>query len=189
MIFFLLPNSNKYPDPVWSVGVPGVGAAGSKRIAPQPDTIVPPHTLTPSPKPFSHRALTCALSQGGSVPWLGPPAPAAEGLVGQGESRAVLRGEMRKNRPVTEGGWQLGQGRAQLLVGICREEEDWGYLWVGEIWDPSVALPLHEWGSRAQRFEVPWICVLIKFHAWPWSVWLIPDGSFLTTRVICLSSP
>lgn len=45
------------------------------------------------------------------------------GLAGQGESRAVLIGEMSKNRPVNEGGWELGQGRAQLLVGICKVEE------------------------------------------------------------------
>lgn len=58
------------------------------------------------------------------MPWLGPPSPAAVGLVGQGENRAVLRGEMSKIRPVAEGGWELGQGRPQLLVGICKEEED-----------------------------------------------------------------
>lgn len=54
------------------------------------------------------------------MPWLGPSSPAALGLEGQGESRAVLRGEMSKNSPFTEGGWELGQGRAQLLEGICR---------------------------------------------------------------------
>lgn len=137
MDFFFLPNSNKYPDPGWLLGlsrVPGVGAAawgnawGRGRLFPKGSLL----SLTPN-HPHTHSLLPQAL-----LPPCFHMCPNAGGFLCYGwghlhlqlwgwqdkERAGLCWGEMSKNRPVTEGGWELGQGRAQLLVGICKEEED-----------------------------------------------------------------
>jgi len=85
--------------------------AGSEGINPPPD--FPTH---PFPKLFSRLVLTCAPSCGGPVQWLSPPSPGAAGPGGRGGSRAALPDGRRR--------MELGQGRAQLLQGIYKEDED-----------------------------------------------------------------
>lgn len=119
------------------------------------------------PEPFSHSGLMCSSGHG-----------------------AVPGGEVSKVW-LLPGCWrrmELGQGRALLPQGICKE--DWGYLRLGQNTGSIGGTPLcvNE-APKAQRFQAPWVCGLLKLSASPCTGWLIPDSPFLTAGFTCLSSP